>query len=229
MPVIKAACGNISYTTYPLYLGVKKIDKNIARENLLLFKDIVSKQHITFGLIAGTLLGAIREHDFIEHDEDVDLFLFEEDKQHFFSILHLLTNVGFRIARYDRRGLLSIMRKGEYIDLYFFAIFERDIRICSGWCVPERFLKETVLMSFLGSDFMIPKDFISFLEYQYGKEWKKPVPYTDFKISVWKKKFFIMKEKIKDILPDWIYFYLVRRNEKKLIKYYRQRIDHFLD
>ena len=77
MPVIKAICGDISYTTYPLYLGIKKIDKIIARENLLLFKDIVSKHHIPFGLIAGTLLGAIREHDFIEHDEDVDLFLFE--------------------------------------------------------------------------------------------------------------------------------------------------------
>ena len=42
MPVIKAICGDISYTTYPLYLGIKKIDKIIARENLLLFKDIVS-------------------------------------------------------------------------------------------------------------------------------------------------------------------------------------------
>ena len=31
-----------------------------------------------------------------------------------------MDEIGFKVARYDRRGLLSIIRKGEYIDLYFF-------------------------------------------------------------------------------------------------------------
>ena len=81
MPKIHTSSGTITYKTYPLYTGVKVINKEISQENLLLLKRILDNYSIFFGLIAGTLLGAVREHDFINHDEDTDLFFLEEDKQ----------------------------------------------------------------------------------------------------------------------------------------------------
>lgn len=229
MPVLKTMDGDIHYTTYPLYVGIKKIDKAIARENLLLLKSIVDEQQISFGLIGGTLLGAVREHDFIEHDEDIDLFFLEEDKQRFFAILPSLIEQGFMIARYDRRGLISIMRKGEYIDLYFFATYDKSIRICSGWCMPEKFLIDTVLLDFQGSAFMVPKDYLSYLKYEYGESWRTPIPYTDFKLSTWKILSFKIKEKMKDFLPNWVYFFAIRKVEERMKEHYLQKIDQYLD
>lgn len=225
MPYIQTSNGKIHYTTYPLYVGVKRIDKQIARENLLLFKKIVDSYHISFGLIAGTLLGAVREHDFIEHDEDIDLFLKEEDKRHLFDILPQLLDNDFEIARYDRRGLISIIRKGEYIDLYFFSEYGNDIRICSGWCIPACFLTELTELSFQDALFKVPKNYIAYLEFEYGESWHIPIPYANFEMPRWRIIFFKIKEKIKDILPDWLYFYWARKSEADLKEYYMKKID----
>ncbi len=50
-----------------------------------------------FGLMFGTLLGAVRENSFIKHDEDVDLFVLEEDKEKLFNCIHDFINIGFQI------------------------------------------------------------------------------------------------------------------------------------
>lgn len=224
MPKIKTLSGFITYKTYPLYNGAKVIDKEISRENLLLLKRILDNNSIFFGLIAGTLLGAVREHDFITHDEDTDLFFLEEDKQKFFCVLPELLKNGFDIARYDRRGLISIMRKGEYIDLYFFSDYGRNIRICSGWCVPDKFLLNVSQYFFQGATFMIPEDYIAYLEYEYGMSWQTPIPYADYTLSNWKKGILQLKERAKDILPNWAYFYFARKAENKIRKKYLEKI-----
>ena len=224
MPKIKTAQGVIRYKTYPLYLGIKPIDKEKSKENLFLFQQICKKRELSFGLIAGTLLGAIREQDFIAHDEDIDLFFLEEDKERFFNIIDELIDNGFEVARYDRRGLLSIIRNGEYIDLYFFSTYKDKIRICSGWCIPEKYLTQTAYLDFLGGKFLAPEDYLGFLEFEYGTNWKTPIPYTDFKIS--KAKLFLIKVKefLKDILPDFLYFRLARKNEQKNIDKYMEKM-----
>lgn len=229
MAYIKTSNGKIKYRIHPLYLGIKRINKYIAKENLLLLKRVVDKNNIFFGLIAGTLLGAVREHDFIDHDEDIDLCFLEEDKQRVFSILPELLQVGFEIARYDRRGLMSIIRKGEYIDLYFFANYSKRIRTCSGWCIPERFLLDTCELAFQEESFKAPKDYIEYLEYEYGSNWNTPIPYSDFNVSSWKIKLFEIKSKIKDSLPDWLYFPLARKSEKKLINSYLPRAEKYIN
>ncbi len=227
MPTIKTDNGVIRFKTYPLYLGVKRIDKQIAKENLLLLKKELDAVGLTFGLIAGTLLGAVREHDFIEHDEDIDLFLLEESKVAFMNNLPRLIDCGFEIARYDRRGLLSIIRKGEYIDLYFFSNHSKGVRTCSGWLIPETFLIQLAQFEFLDTLFYAPKDYLGLLEYEYGKSWITPIPYTDFNIPKWKIKLFEWKEKIKDSLPDRLYFFLARKAEKTMIERYQSRIDNY--
>jgi len=55
--------------------GFKKIDISIAKKNLLDFRRILNRNGIKFGLIYGTLLGAIREQNFIKHDEDTDVYI----------------------------------------------------------------------------------------------------------------------------------------------------------
>lgn len=228
MPTLKLSSGCIHYATHPLYLGCKKINKNIAKENLLLLKTILDSKKIPFGIIAGTLLGAVREHDFIDHDEDVDLFLMEEYKMDLFDILPEILTYDFKIARYDRRGLLSLIRNDEYIDLYFFKKYTPGILICSGWILPEHFLRELSPISFLGTEFMAPKDIHAYLRYEYGDQWMVPIAYTDFNINKCKVIIFKYKELMKDKLPDWLYFLLAKYSERKMIKKYMQRISPYL-
>jgi glycerol-3-phosphate cytidylyltransferase len=220
MPKIKTSHGIIKYKTYPLYLGIKKIDKLKSKENLFLLKKVCEKHKLFFGLIAGTLLGAIRENDFIDHDEDIDIFFLEEDKMRFFDILQELIDNNFKIARYDRRGLLSIIRNNEYIDIYFFSKYIANIRICSGWCVPEKYLLDTAFIDFQGAEFLAPKSYRSYLKFEYGETWKTPIAYTDFNVNKVKVLLFILKEKIKDILPNCMYFELARITERKMEKKY---------
>jgi len=228
MPKIVTPVGIIKYQTYPLYIGIKRIDKDQAKENLQIFDDIAKRNSLFFGLIGGTLLGAIREDDFITHDEDIDLFVLKEDKDIFLNMLPMLLDHGFKIARYDRRGLISVIRNEEYIDVYLFSKFTDNIRICSGWCIPERFLLDTIYIDFQEIKVLIPKDYLMYLEYEYGENWKIPIAYTDFKVNQVQKYMFILKDKLKDMLPDILYLKLAEKNAKKMRKKYLDKILFYL-
>ena len=120
MAAIKTSSGQIiKYRNRVLY-GQKRINKPAAFKNLISLKRIFDDAGIDFLLIAGTLLGAVREHDFITHDEDIDLAFLYENKQRVIDLLPRILDQGFSIARYDRRNLLSVIRNDEYIDFYFF-------------------------------------------------------------------------------------------------------------
>ena len=228
MPKIVTPNRIIKYKTYPLYVGIKRIDKNKAKENLQIFNDIARRYNLPYGLIGGTLLGAIRENDFITHDEDIDLFVLEEDKNIFLNMLPMLLDHGFRIARYDRRGLISVIRHEEYIDVYMFSKFNDNIRTCSGWCIPERFLLDTIYWDFQNINVLIPKDYLMYLQYEYGENWKIPIAYTDFKVNRFQKYAFVLKEQLKDMLPDMLYFKLAEKNEKKMKKSYLDKISSYI-
>lgn len=54
------------------YENATIIDPSVARQNLLDFKKVLDSEHLTFCIMHGTLLGAIREKGFIGHDIDID-------------------------------------------------------------------------------------------------------------------------------------------------------------
>ena len=227
MPSIKLSNGVLRYKTHPLFLGVKRIDKEIAAENLSLLKRFLGERNITFGLIAGTLLGAVREKDFISHDEDIDLFVLGEQKQKFLDLLPELKKEGFEVARFDRRGLLSIIRRGEYIDIYFFVPLCEGIRHCCGWCVPEELLLKTAMLEFKGDLFVAPQDYEGFLVYEYGYNWQTPIKWADFEMPKWKRKLNEWKELMKEVLPDCLFYPIANRIERKVLNKYISNMERY--
>lgn len=205
-----------------LFLGRKKINKKIATKNLIDFKNIMTKNKVAFLLGYGTLLGAIREHDFISHDEDIDILMLEEDKVEFFNVLIELQKIGFNLCRYDKRGLLSIMREGEYIDLYFFHKYKNGIYKCAGEFVEKDFLYKKQKIYFLNTEFDIPKNAEELLKFWYGDNWKIPVNYSKNSNKFFSLKLAVFKEKLKGNLPKFmknmIYFLLEKKNEKIFMK-----------
>ena len=190
------------YRLVTLFPGVKRIDKEVAAENLSLLKKVFDENHIVFQLAFGSLLGAVREHDFISHDEDIDLALLDDYRVAFLRLLPTLRKEGFELCRFDRRDLYSLMRKGEYIDLYFFRPYNEILSICSGWVIKTSHLTNSMLYPFKDEMYNIPAEYESYLVGNYGQNWMQPVVWNNYNPPMWKKLFFSLKEKIKMSLPE---------------------------
>jgi len=190
-PLIKViSINNENYSLREEFLTnpSKPINKLIAKDNLLLFKAILESTDLGFFLIYGTLLGAIREADFITHDSDTDLGMFFSDREAFLPIIFKLHEAGLELVRYSD-NLMSFMKSGEYIDLYFFKakLLPKYGWYCDKLFIPHRHLTAFSHYSFYQEDFLIPATWEGLLVDLYGKSWRTPIkgkhalPLTSFK------------------------------------------------
>jgi len=221
--------GKYYYQFVPIYVGMKTLDKEIARENLLLLKALLDEHGIPFCLAFGTLLGAVREKDFIAHDEDIDLMMLKGNRDQLLALLWRLQEKGFEVARYEPRGLLSIIRKGEYIDFYFFEEYPEDRSLyhcCRDLC-PKEFLDDTTLLPFQGADFQVPKDYERYLAYTYGEDWRTPIPMYNFQQPNWKRKVNIALQYAKAWLPEPLVRRIQQRSDLPYLAKWREKAQKF--
>jgi hypothetical protein len=154
------------------------MEKKIAKENLFLLKKVFDANGVSFRLGFGTLLGAIRDKDFIVGDKDIDLVFLLEDKIVVESLLPSLSSIGFSVFL-NKNNYLLLKRKGVQVDLYFFSkrnvfdvLFERVSCGYGLWCIfiPDRF-NYAVPLKFFGVGFWgLP---VEWLSYTYGNWWVK--------------------------------------------------------
>ncbi len=204
--------GLYKYESVELYYGRKFMDLQGAKDNLLDFKELLDSNQVPFGIIYGTLLGAIRENNFITYDEDIDVFMLDEYREELLSCLFDFRKIGFEVARYDN-NLLSLIRNNDYIDIYFFKKHILGNRVCSSDSIQAKYLESFDVTKFLGVEFNTPKDPISFLEKAYGKDWKIPRKNSPAEV---KGSIFKIKLALKKYLPG------VVLNSFRVIKKYLQ-------
>lgn len=134
---------------------------------------------LKFSLAFGTLLGAVRDKGVIPGDEDVDVFVWDED-----TLIHnipLFQQHGLRVVRVER-GKLYTFRMNDstyYIDVYIL----RELRcsIWSSYCyslnlnvTPKKFFVEYEQIDFLGIECLCPKRPETLLAFWYGNDWRIP-------------------------------------------------------
>lgn len=224
MAFIKTTKGRLYYKPVELYLGLKKINKEISKVNLKLIKKYFDENDLYFVLGFGTLLGAIRDNDFIEHDEDIDLFILEEDEDKLKNLLWNIKDIGFELIRYDKRGLYTVMKDGEYIDFYVFRKYKKYKGIVHSGSdyILEYFLTDTINYNFLGDEYRIPKDYQTFLALHYGDNWMTPVVWSTYDLPKYKIIKLRIISKIKRNLPKCIFDFMQERNKNAVIR--RQRL-----
>jgi len=156
----------------------KYLDRDNATHLLLSVKKALN--NIPFYLAFGTLLGAYRENNFIEHDVDVDIVLDAE----YYNDVHLLLLHGYfalydlRVFRLDK-NIISFAYKGDYIDLYF-------LKKCGAYHVLEKSYEiesyqidnEPTKINFIGEEFNTFNNIEDYLVKLYGKEWNTPIKYN---------------------------------------------------
>lgn len=221
MATINTSKGKFHFRNRVLYLGSKRIDKEKALENLKLIVEIMNKQGIKWGPIFGSVLGIIRDNDFITWDEDIDCYILKEDEEKLKNALWAMKDAGFELVRYLRRGLYSVMRNGEYIDFYVLRPISKELRHTGGRdFVFEKYLQDTIEWDFKSVKLTIPREYEEYLEFTYG-DWRTPHQVLNFEDRGLKFIKHWLRMYIKDyVLPDFLYYRL-------LLRFHKQHLEEF--
>lgn len=222
---IKTPVGEYRYRFVPLFAGVKIINKEISRRNFEIFYDFLAAEGIPVFLAYGTMLGAAREHDFIDHDEDIDLGMSWEYQPRLFSNLFRLREIGFEVCRYDRRGVISFMKDGEYIDIYIFEKEKDGVVGCGQEVMPEQFLTDLAPFTFLGKEYLAPREYVKYLEFWYGSNWMTPIKFYQYEMPQWKVTLLTWFQYAKEYMPDWMFYAILNGKMQKYRAPYEKKIE----
>ena len=183
------------------------MNRKVAKANLLDIKKILDEMKISFWLNTGTLLGAMREKNFIAWDHDVDLRVKVVDWKN--SAQALFKKRGFRCGLVrppysEKLPLVKYLRLGRHSHLRFnlaFTYYYRPDDVYITWAkspdnignlTPAHFYRNDQFIKFLGTSFRVPHDPVAFLVRVYGKKWKVPIKE---RIGCWAPKHHIKIDK----------------------------------
>jgi phosphorylcholine metabolism protein LicD len=167
------------------------INNSILIKDLVLIRDICGSLQLRVFLDGGTLLGAIRNQDFIDNDFDLGLFKTELTSEKKDKLIAEFTYMGFEFKGYEAKAFIPKIETPfePYVikfwspnahyntDLWIFTEREKDY-YHRGWLGYFYFLKETLdvldAFEFLGALFLVPHNPKIYLAHLYGADWRIP-------------------------------------------------------
>jgi phosphorylcholine metabolism protein LicD len=162
--------------------------KEQASQNLKDFVEILNELEITFWLDGGTLLGAYRDKDFCDSDEDdTDLCTWDNHLPLKQEIIKRAIEKGFGLL-HEWELEICVGRGGARIDLFFNRKngSEAYTHIYSGKVVhrfvviPVKYYEKLEPISFKGLDLLAPSPVEEFLTLKYG-DWKTPIHRSQYR------------------------------------------------
>lgn len=179
--------------------------KNYGYEALLHVKELFAELKLDFWLDYGTLLGAIREKDFIGHDADIDIGTFFTTGEDAKAVEKAFIGRGFKKAReFWFEGNIveeTYIYKGVNLDVYYYVTGENRVS-CFALEEGERTIykkapeKTTITglvvkkltstfsgitsIDFKGNLFPIPENYDQYLKENYGETYMIPNPNWDW-------------------------------------------------
>lgn len=158
-----------------------------AKEILFKTQDVLSKLGINIYLSFGTLLGAVRDKDFIKGDLDVDVYV--KNEKALFDNLEKIKEDGLILIRARKHKVYSFRyhnKPGCYIDIYIcrktFSIWGVYCFQLLGKMVPKQYLQDGEI-EFLGRNFRCPRNPEKILEFWYYDTWSIPIAKSDRKYT----------------------------------------------
>lgn len=172
--------------------------KNYGLEALEKFHQCMEENNIHYTMAFGSILGAIREHGFIKHDLDIDVYMWIEDYRP--ALKEILEKSGFKqLYAYsvdnDRYGKEDTFEyKGVHIDIFYVYPAIKELPYCCDFVkvpgeledhaslalMPRRveipIKKERKLVPFENIHVYIPINAGEICEYRYGPNYMKPDP-----------------------------------------------------
>jgi len=162
-----------------------------AKKTLLQVKQVLDKHNLTFWLIFGTCLGAIRENGFIDIDCDIDLGIKQKDLLPKLNILkEEFQSLGYETKflnepyKYDRMLKIDNGTRVDLVDWYKYGDYYVHPIEPDGKChlfACEMFDNLTQI-DFLGEKFNVPTPVTDFLEILFPNWMVKDFTY-DFRVA----------------------------------------------
>ncbi|WP_460810629.1 LicD family protein [Microlunatus endophyticus] len=143
-------------------------------------------------LAYGTLLGAVREGDFLAHDDDVDMLIpipaatRDDVEKALAPLADQLRARGWRVSRPNSYTNFHLTDPGTRLHVDVFpllvdgssaSLHMEEMRLRP---IPTRIVLPPKPFTFLGRDVLVPADPEAFLEERYGAGWSTPDPFYDW-------------------------------------------------
>lgn len=225
MAHIETSKGFLEYNSHLLYFGSKVMNKEAMLENLHILSVYLDKIDINWGPCFGTLIGIVRNEDFQPWKPVFDIYILKEDEERFKDILWLLKDVGFKLVRYERRGLYYLERNGEYFKIFVLHKISSDVRHTGGSdFIHDKYLQNTVKWNFKGVDLNVPQEVDDYLTFQYG-DWVIPKQTVFYKQSLIRKYWHWAKTWTQDHLPNSLYYSLLLQHRKADFLKFKKRCE----
>ena len=222
MAHIKTSRGLIEFRQHIIYNdGTKRLNDIVAIENLRIIAQYFNKTGLNWGPAFGTLIGIVRNDCLLPWMQGIDLYFLKEDEERFKDLLWKLREEGFELVKYERRGLYTLQRKGEYSNFFVFRKISPDIRHSGGRdFIHEKYIQNTTDWTFKGIELKVPEDLDEYLTFQYG-DWVKPIQTTNFKKNLFERIINKSWYCLKLYLPNSLYYPLIRRYHQSDFKKFK--------
>lgn len=188
-----------------VYSGLKPYYAKVEADKVLdEFVAITKKLNVNYCLILATCLGFVREHDYLEHDNDIDVLVLPPKA--FGNVTVELKKAGFRAGRKWVKGVPNSpygfqhwWKREILLDLHWIHYAEcyEDIdwihlpkgplrdRKRSTWGISKekeranlrlyaKFLKSFDKVNCRGQSYNVPHPVHKYLQVRYGKNWRTP-------------------------------------------------------
>lgn len=156
----------------------QKVDREQYKQNLLRAKEVLDEAEIPFMLMYGTLLGAVREKNFLEWDRDTDIAILDKFQTRLIEVVEQGKFEPLKLLRAEH-NFMSLTHKGAYIDVYSFVDVGEDKYLYCGGIQPyynelRSVVENMSKIEFLGTTFNTVENPEKQLERWYGKDWRVP-------------------------------------------------------
>ena len=174
---------NIQYSEQKLFgkIVTTSFDRESALKNLKEIYEVCNDLKIKIFPFGGTLLGIVREKDFIAHDLDMDFAI--KIKDYFPNLIPALVSKGFSFScsfgKLEKGYELRFFKRNIQVDIFIFYEGDNyDYTNCydnNGNLYEVKFDKfELCNYEFKGINILIPDSVEEFLKTEYGENWKVP-------------------------------------------------------
>ena len=156
------------------------MDMSTAEAVLKEIKQILDRLGLVFFLRHGTCLGAVRDHAFIEWDDDLDIGsvigLHGLTEERVRSAAHVFEEDGFTVSIGANELSLAVdlKKSGCQIDWACYRIIDDSIYQWPMTQIPVRLHTDLKEIDFLGEKFWVPNPPEEYLRLKYGPEWMVP-------------------------------------------------------